>query len=113
MPYPKASEILEALEGRHVHTLTAREDGYIAALLLGSNDAEMAMAFFVAAPTVRRHIAIIEEKVLGVLDVTSNRRLLHTWAVIQRECCTRVAFEKVRSDQVFAVLDQHVTRAAR
>ncbi len=91
MPFSqRLASIIPTLKQRHFHEFTPLENVYLAAIIVGCSDKEIAAGLEVVVPgTVRRHLAIIETKVLGPVALPSSRRLLHTWTLLQERCCTR------------------------
>lgn len=92
-----------ALRERHVPDLSWRHVQVAAGCELGYSPNEMAELLCLAPGTVNRHLADAQHRIFDlVADIEPNHCLLGKWCREHETCCTRLAAELVRIDQIFA-----------
>jgi hypothetical protein len=92
----------KAIQQRHCRTLSGAECRVLALVLQGYSNDECARLLGVAAPTVRRHVADMCQKVFDVTEIPPEREKLRIWGPEHLDCCHPLVKEMIENDRKLA-----------
>ncbi len=101
---PEPDALLHVLRVRHVPGLTHRQLQVLALCQLGYSVDGIGELLFLAVPTVRRHLADLEARILGPTGLPATHILLARWTREHEDCCVRSIVQMIKDHQL---IDRH------
>ena len=97
---PEPDALLHVLRLRHVPGLTRRQLQVLALCQLGYPVDDIGELLFLAAPTVRRHLAELESRILGPTGLPGTHILLARWTREHEDCCVRSIVQMIKDREL-------------
>lgn len=103
---PEPQALLHVLRDRHVPGLTHRQLQVLALCELGYPVADIGELLVLATPTIRRHLAELESRILGPTGLPATHSLLGRWTREHEDCCVRAIVQMIKDHQLTDRRDQ-------